>query len=289
MNNSSAKNLVIGANSPIDLQLHTRYSDGAWEPDQLLDYVKQEQFSLVAITDHDRVDTIAEIQRLAQVKQIPVLVATEMTTRWRGELTDILCFGFDPGHPGLNQLTQGLLARQRETTRQAYEYLQREGHLPDRPDAILQTLLDEPAAQQIHALIALLVEHKQTDEPLRLGEIFRPIGFQLATNDTSIVVETVHDAGGICLVAHPGRSDGFISYDTDLLDQLCQEIPIDGIEVYYPAHTPEQTAEFLAYAEKHDLFISAGSDSHIPKKPPIKYPAHTCRRLLEHLGIQVKG
>jgi predicted metal-dependent phosphoesterase TrpH len=73
-----------------------------------------------------------------------------------------------------------------------------------------------------------------------------------------------------------------------LLDHLRQEIPIDGLEVYYPAHTAEQTSLYLEYATRHRLLISAGSDSHGPEKKPIKYRADQCRILLERLGIQVK-
>ena len=90
-----------------------------------------------------------------------------------------------------------------------------------------------------------------------------------------------------CLLAHPGRQDGFITYDTDLLDKLRREVPIDGLEVYYPAHTPEQTTMFLNYAQQHNLLISSGSDSHSPDKPPIKYPARLSRALLERMGILI--
>jgi len=35
------------------------------------------------------------------------------------------------------------------------------------------------------------------------------------------------------------------------------------------------------------LLVSAGSDSHKPEKPPIKYRAELSRELLERVGIQV--
>ncbi|HAT44595.1 MAG TPA: hypothetical protein DIU08_09820 [Ktedonobacter sp.] len=74
----------------------------------------------------------------------------------------------------------------------------------------------------------------------------------------------------------------------NLLDEIRQEVPIDGFEVYYPAHTPEQIAMYLAYAQKHRLLTSSGSDSHGPDKKPIKYQAELSRSLLERVGIQIK-
>ena len=88
--------LVLTPDAAIDLQLHTTASDGTWAPEQLIDYLVSERFGLVAITDHDRVDTATSLQQLAAQKQLPVLTAVEMSTSWNGELTDVLCYGFDP-------------------------------------------------------------------------------------------------------------------------------------------------------------------------------------------------
>ncbi len=93
---SLTTHLVLAADATIDLQLHTIYSDGTWTPEHLIDYLLSERFGLGAITDHDRVDTVASLQQLASRKLLPILAAVEMSTSWKGEPTDVLCFGFDP-------------------------------------------------------------------------------------------------------------------------------------------------------------------------------------------------
>jgi hypothetical protein len=92
----------------------------------------------------------------------------------------------------------------------------------------------------------------------------------------------------VCLLAHPGRGDGFATYDAQLLDEFRQEAPIDGLEVYHPLHTPAQATMYQEYARRHHLLISAGSDSHHPDRPPIKHRAELCRDLLERVGIQIQ-
>ena len=74
-------------------------------------------------------DTAAAIQQLALDKCLPVLVAVETTTTWKGELTDLLWFGFDPNHNTLNDLARDLLRRQQESAREVYESLQRQGYV----------------------------------------------------------------------------------------------------------------------------------------------------------------
>jgi 3',5'-nucleoside bisphosphate phosphatase len=285
--NGSTTHLVLSSGAAIDLHLHTTCSDGTWTPEQLQDYLVREQFALAAITDHDRPDTVATLQQLALEKHLPLLVAVEMTAVWQGEMTDLLCYGFDPDRNALNDLAQGLLRRQRENSREVYENLCQKGYtFSQYPDA-LSAILAKPASQQPHELVALLKRQNYgTGEP-SAGKILLQAGCTFATNDIAVVVQAAHQSGAVCLIAHPGRSDGFVTYDAPLLDKLRQEVPIDGLEVHYPVHTSAQTAMYLEYAQQHRLLASSGSDSHGPHKPPIKYPAELSRGLLERLGIQI--
>lgn len=282
----STTGLHLSPDAAIDLQLHTVYSDGRWTLDSLFDYLLHEQFSLVAITDHDCVDTAVTIQQRAMDKHLPVLVAVEMTTTWKGEMTDLLCFGFDPAHKSLKELAHSLLHRQQENTQEVYENLQRQGYIFSS-DA-LSTILAKPSSQQPHALLSLLKEHGYGLGDPSAGKLLTGAGCKFATNDPTAVLEATHQSGGVCLLAHPGRDDGFMTFDIQLLDQFRQEVPVDGLEVYYPLHTPAQTTMYQEYAQRHSLLTSSGSDSHGLDKPPIKYRAELSRNLLERVGIQIQ-
>ncbi|HEX6480136.1 MAG TPA: PHP domain-containing protein [Ktedonobacteraceae bacterium] len=283
---TSIPHLVLAPDAAIDLQMHTTFSDGTWTPEQLIDYLVREQFGLVAITDHDRVDTATVLQQLAAEKQLPILAAVEMSTSWKGELTDVLCYGFDPGKNVLQELAQDIARRQSENTREVCENLHKIGISFPHPHE-LDVLLAKPSAQQPHALVALLKNQGYgTGEP-SAGQLITDAGFRWATNDIAAVVDAAHRSGAVCLIAHPGRGEGFTRYDAHLLDELRKDVPIDGFEVYYPAHTSEQIAMYLEYARTQRLLTSSGSDSHGPEKKPIKYRAELSRSLLERLGIQI--
>ncbi len=277
--------LVLDAAAVIDLQMHTTYSDGTWQPAELLDYLVGEQFGLVAVTDHDRVDSIATVQRLGAARGLLVLGAVEMSTSWRGGATDVLCYGVDPvAVRELLALGQSVIRRQHAINREVYEELLRKGYAFPREQAVLG---ETHGALQTHELGLLLQQHGYSTGPGSVGTIMVEAGFSFATNPIADVVAAAHRGGAVCLIAHPGRGGDFTLYDAALLDALRQDVPIDGFEVYYPAHTPEQTALYLAYAEAHGLLVSSGSDSHGPEKPPIKYRADLSHQLLERLGILV--
>jgi predicted metal-dependent phosphoesterase TrpH len=275
--------LVLAPHAAIDLQIHTTYSDGSWTPEQLVDYLAGEQFGLVAITDHDRVDSVASLQQLGAQRGLPVLAAVEMSTSWRGEATDVLCYGFSPEHNSLHELAQSVVRRQQEITQTVYLELRRQGYSLPSEDGING---GEPL--QPNKLQMLLQQGGYSTGPGSIGKIITDAGFYFATNDIADVVAVAHDSGAVCLIAHPGRGEEFTLYDTNLLDELRQEVSIDGLEAYYPAHTPELTAMYLDYAQKHHLLVSSGSDSHGPEKKPIKYRAELSRQLLERLGIRVE-
>jgi predicted metal-dependent phosphoesterase TrpH len=88
--------LRVDFDAAIDLQLHTTFSDGRWEPEELLNHVATEGFALVAVTDHDSPWTAAEIRQLGAARRVATVSAVEMTSTWEGQFLDLLCFGFDP-------------------------------------------------------------------------------------------------------------------------------------------------------------------------------------------------
>ena len=279
-------NLILPAGAAIDLQMHTTYSDGTWLPEQLIDYLVGEQFGLVAVTDHDRVDSVGTIRQLGAQRGLPVLAAVEMSTSWRGEATDVLCYGFDPERNELEAIGKSVIRKQYEINQETYLELQRRGFGFPREAEILQGTVGEPI--QSRELELLLLEHGYSTGPGSIGDIMEDAGFYFATADIAEVVDAAHRSGAICIIAHPGRGIYFTRYDVDLLNELRRDVPFDGLEAYYPDHTPEQVAMYVDYAKRYDLLLSSGSDSHGPEKKPIKYRAELSRKLLERVGIGIE-
>ena len=71
------------------------------------------------------------------------------------------------------------------------------------------------------------------------------------------VIDLIHSAGGVAVLAHPP-----VYHSEAVMEELTVPGGIDGIEVYHPRHTEEQTAAYKQYAEEHRLLITGGSDFH---------------------------
>ncbi len=280
-------NLTLTPDASIDLHMHTTYSDGRWPAQQLIDYLVNAGFDLVAITDHDRVDMVANSQALAAAKNLPVLAGVEMSTEWNGQMGHMLCYGFDPENNYLSAVTENVVRLQLENTHAVHDELLRRGYTFPREAAVLAEndgKLRRPADNG-----RLLREHGYAADWQTALRMMREAGFHSIMANMAETVEAAHRSGAICLIAHPGRREhNFTFYDTALLDQVRAEVPIDGIEVYHPYHSPEIIEIYLAYVHKHNLLLSTGSDSHsMPGRMPIKHRAEISRQLLERLGIQV--
>src|SRR5690348_3557810 len=186
----------LGANDRIDLQIHTIYSDGQWQPGELFAHLARDQFRLVSITDHDSMEHLDELRALGDEHSVYVLPGAEMTTNWRGKSAHLLCYAAAFRGDALAQMGHDTVARQLANTQAVYEELMRKGYRfapqmssPTRP-------IDNARLLQSHRYATSL------DDALRMiaDAGYRSINVPLAS-----AVEAAHADGALAILAHPGR------------------------------------------------------------------------------------
>src|SRR2546428_3816989 len=237
-------NLTLSPDASIDLHMHTTYSDGRWPAEQLINYLVAEGFDLVAVTDHDCIDTVAGIQQLAAQQNLPVLAGVEMSTQWHGRMGHVLCYGFDPQQNYLLEITEMVVNLQLENTYEVNEELRRKGYAFPRQEEVLAEnggKLRRPADNG-----RLLREHGYAPDWQTAIHIIREAGFHSIMADMATTVHAAHRSGAVCLIAHPGRNErNFTFYDIALLAEVRAEVPLDGIEGYHPYHTPAMLTAYM--------------------------------------------
>ena len=123
-----------------------------------------------------------------------------------------------------------------------------------------------------------------------MGELVVALGGNF-TYDTPLadVVRVAHEAGGVTVLAHPGRADLGPALTAKTLDQLLKEVPLDGLEGHYRTYTDADTTRYRKLAESRGLLIGTGSDSHGPGAPvdPRPWRAVWAKDLLGRLGFDV--
>ena len=88
------------------------------------------------------------------------------------------------------------------------------------------------------------------------------------TLNTREVVELIHTAGGLAVLAHPMEQrrmeesfEEFMPRMYWILDRILG-YGIDGLECHHPSADPVQQKMLVEYAKAHDLMITRGSDFH---------------------------
>ncbi len=282
--------LRVGRDAAVDLHMHTTYSDGRWSPTDLFARLAQGGFRVVAVADHDQVRHIPETQRLGAEHGIAVIAATEVTTTWRGLTAHVLCYApYGSGFVGdaLATLVGQIEAAQLANTEAVHAALLAQGYQFPQQDEVLQAQAGRLRRPEDNA--RLLQAHGYAETPAIALSMIAAAGFRSIKAPISDALAAAHASGALAIIAHPGRADGEIHrYEPPELAALLDEAPLDGVEVYYPTHTPTQIAAFEALTEERRLLRSAGSDSHgPPKRLPIAYPAWRIAPLLTRLGVAV--
>ena len=281
------KRTPVSASAPVDLHLHTAHSDGRWQSADLFAYLKKHGFAIVAVTDHDTCTGISEMQAVGTSVGVHVLAGVEMSANWHGKPCHILCYANQFRGDALEAVGKTVVSRQFQNTLAVHRELLNRGMMFPRQS--------ESLAHQQGRLVrpidnaTLLVHHNYVNSMSEALEWIRDCGYVMETVPVSDVVLEAHQDGAVAVIAHPGREDGEVRrYEPLELESLARECALDGIEVWYPAHTVEQVAEFERIADTLRLFKSAGSDSHGPQQRlPIPYSAGNIARLLAQCGVMV--
>lgn len=242
---------------PCDLHVHTTASDGADAPGKVVEKARRAGLSALAITDHDTVGGLLPALDAGTKLSFPVLPGVELSTEEEGHEIHILGYLFQIDHSEL--LARLALFRQARVERvvKMVERLRCLG-IPVEVEQVLE-LAGEGAVGRPHVARALV----QVGAVATVGEAFEKyIGkdrvayvprYKYTPREA---VRLLRRAGGVAVLAHPGlvRCD-------HLIPRLVAE-GLQGLEVFYPAHSEEMVWHYERLCRRYRLVATGGSDYH---------------------------
>lgn len=239
-----------------DLHIHTIHSDGCLTVGEVLDIAKHKGLDCVSITDHDTVSGVSDAVLYGRQIGLSVIPGIEFST-FSIMPVHILGYGIDCNSPDLLQLTEGLLEQRQQRAMQILDKL-----------SAYNINLDAEKLPKVNvgrSHIARLL--KEAGYVSGIQEAFdRYLGeHRLAYVPSSRItpfraVEAIKKSGGKAVIAHPLQLS--VSKKLKPLIEGLKQYGLDGIEAYYPTHSPQQTEEFARLARQYGLFATGGSDFH---------------------------
>ena len=263
----------------IDLHTHTKYSDGTDDIYQLLSNATKNNIRVLSVTDHNSVDCYYEME-LFDINDYydgSIITGCEFTSVYNDTIIEILGYGFD--YKEIKIFLDKYYSKEMidENTRTLYLRLMNKinkyglrGNFVDRSEDTFESemfireiynelarhpenkdILGEDIFGSLHDFYRLGVSNKESKLYISPGE-FRP--------EIEEVINAVHEARGICFLAHPYQ---YMFEEPEItIGKIFDTYEFDGIECYYTTFSVNQMAFLRDFAERRKLLVSGGSDYH---------------------------
>ncbi len=246
----------------VDLHCHTRLSDGTLGIDDLVILAKKSGLSAIAITDHDCLAGTVRGEMIGRRYGVEVIVGAEFTATdsKRNSEAHILCYM--PDAPGRLEglCKENSIVRKKAGLQMVAKIIR---IFPISKEFIEKCCQGSTNIYKQHIMKALVeCGYSVTIFGNLYNRLFlKTSPYNILSKDCNypepqVIVDAIHEAGGIAILAHPGLYDNF-----ELLEELI-EGGIDGVEVWHPANDEKQQEMLLELAKKHGLLTTGGSDFH---------------------------
>ncbi len=242
-----------------DFHCHSTASDGILPPAELVQLAYGQGVRVMALTDHDSTEGVAEARRAAQpYDDFTLISGVEMGTDIPGGEVHVLGYFLEPDDPALQETLRRLRQGRRGRGERMVEKLRELGF--DVTWEQVQRFAGDGAVGRPHVAQALF-------EKGYVSTVTEAFDKYIGRNGPAYVerekltpaeaVATIVRLGGVACLAHPA--------DLEDLDGLLAELKaagLSGMEVFYKAYDPPTVAGLAAAARRFGLIPLGGSDYH---------------------------
>lgn len=247
-----------------DLHTHSTCSDGRLNPRELILKAREiKDITGIALTDHDNTDGLIEASRAASECGLSFIYGVEFTTDFYNREAHILGYNIDINNTALREKFALLKKARFERVHEMVDKLEQHG-LNISWDEVSDVFKTHGFAGR--ALLFRVMKERGLIDPLQRQKYFN---YYIGSGGVAYVphrgIETIESieliiaAGGIPVLAHPGRLG-----EESIIKKLAA-VGLQGIEAYYPTHTKDMTKKYLKLAETYHLLVTGGSDFHADK------------------------
>lgn len=256
----------------VDLHCHSNVSDGVLAPSAVAAYARKAGVDVWALTDHDEVDGVAAARIAAQDLGMRFVSGVEISITWARETVHIVGLQVDETNAallaGLARTRAGRDARGREMAAQLATV-----GIPDAYEGALKYVGNPDLMSRTHFARYLIEIGACANVP----EVFKkyltegkPGYVPHSWASLADAVGWIRGAGGIAVIAHPGRYKFNQMAQGVLFDEF-KQLGGTAIEVVTGSHTPDQYAVYAQLANQYGFLASRGTDFHAPGEARIDF------------------
>jgi 3',5'-nucleoside bisphosphate phosphatase len=249
-----------------DLHCHSVVSDGTLSPEALAERAKANGVHLWSLTDHDELGGQVRARAAASALNMDYLDGVEISVSWMGQTIHIVGLGIDSNHAGIIEGLRLTRDGRGKRAKLIAEQLLKAG-IPGAYEGALQHAGNHDLISRTH-FARFLVEQgvcKDTEHVFKNYLVEDKPGYvphMWATLDEAVA--WIKAAGGVAVIAHPGRYNRLSALQMDELYKHFKDVGGLAIEVITGSHTPDQFQTYGKIAQQYGFMASRGSDFHSP-------------------------
>ncbi len=247
----------------IDLHAHSRASDGALSPTELVKCAREKELEAIAITDHDTIEGVEEALAAGQEFDLEVVPGIEISAEFPEETMHILGYYVDFKDQKFIDNISVLQKARAERNPRIVKNLQKLG-INIEYDEIQKEAGSGQVGRPHFAKVLLNKGYVKTNKEafnkyLKKGAPGYEDKFRFQPQDA---ISHILNAGGLPVLAHPATLK--CKTDEALENEINKLVGygLKGIEAYYSDHSNSQAELYTRLADKYGLFITGGSDFH---------------------------
>jgi predicted metal-dependent phosphoesterase TrpH len=247
-----------------DLHSHSIASDGALSPTELVKRAHEKGVTVLALTDHDTTNGLAEAQQAAAGLGMRLINGIELSASHLNQCLHIVGLNIDPNNPALSE---GIAQQQKIRdlrAKQIAEKLEKK-KIFGAYEFVTQAAGNGEITRSHFADFLLTHQHVTTQQEAfdRYLSKGKPAFVPTVWASLEETVAWIKAAGGVAVVAHPLRYKLSVKWMNRAL-AVFKQAGGQGIEVVTGRASLDEIRMSQQFAEKHQLYASAGSDFHAP-------------------------
>jgi 3',5'-nucleoside bisphosphate phosphatase len=243
----------------VDLHLHTTASDGRCSPLELVEQAARAGLSVMAVTDHDTTASVEDVRVRATSLGIEAVPGIEITAVEDGRDIHVLGYFLRTTDASFREFLAGQRRTRVARVRAIAGRLAELGMPVDLSEALA---VGEQSARAIgrpqvaRAMVAAgHVPHTREAFDKWLGRD-QPAFVPRSGPSPEAVIESIHRAGGLASLAHPGRTE------IDARIPALRGAGLDALEAYHSDHDAAAADRYRRMADDLGLLTTGGSDYH---------------------------
>jgi predicted metal-dependent phosphoesterase TrpH len=245
----------------VDLHTHTTASDGTLSPRELVRTAAERGVQVLAVTDHDSTDGLAEaLAEAAARPPLEIVPGLEINCDVAGAEIHVLGYFLDYLAPWFQDFLRSQRAERVARIHRIAARLAELGMPVDPAEVFAIVREGSPGRPHVAQVMVQRGYVRSVREAFdKYLHARGPANVARHRLTPAEAVAVIRQAQGVPVLAHPGLANR---------DELIPDLVgagLMGLEVYYAEHSPTQTTAYLELCRRWDLVATGGSDYHGPQ------------------------